>query len=671
MDWQSIQPIFHWLSDHPAWSGLFVFLIALTESLVIVGLIVPGTILMFGVGTLVGTGVLDVKLVLLLAFAGAVLGDGISFWFGATYREKISGFWPFKNNPNILKKGHDFFGRHGGKSVFFGRFIGPLRPVIPAVAGMMHMPAKKFFAINVLSAAGWAPFYLIPGILFGTSIGLASAIGSRLVIILLGIFFVSVLLFYVVKKSMLFIEPKLEGWFSKLIRWSNKYTLLRLTIGALVDPHKKEKNALLYSALFIVILFSFLTVFVASLWSPWIASLDLLIANVSTLIRSATSDKLMWVIQVSFSWMVLLLFVINTFIGFYSNGVRKAFWYYVGLLALTFFTSWVVAVIYTSLTSLFVNTFVFVQLALFVNALLFYIVISSESLVNSKRWISYSFAIFLIFIFSFSDIYFGLLSFSLVLVAVSLSVIWLLLFSLGYRRHWHEIRSFSFISGSSVMVCILTASMMIYGDFQRDLLILPKDKIEIVSQTDWLKTYWQRLPEKREDIFGNKKIRLNLQWQGNIAAIEQTLLKKGWHPSPDITFKSLLYWLAPEPDLSQIIRLPQTNYDKTESVLYVKPYGNDNQQLVFQLWPTKTSIDDQRVWVGSVSVQKLITGERWLAFFRVENSDPKGLLMFDELDERWEVNIRENNMSELGPVKDYTLLVSKKPVGATIEKQEK
>ena len=78
MDWQLIQPIFHWLSDHPAWSGLFVFLIALTESLVIVGLIVPGTVLMFGVGTLVGAGVLDVKLVLFLAFIGAVIGDSIS-----------------------------------------------------------------------------------------------------------------------------------------------------------------------------------------------------------------------------------------------------------------------------------------------------------------------------------------------------------------------------------------------------------------------------------------------------------------------------------------------------------------------------------------------------------------------------------------------------------------
>ena len=73
MDWQSIQPIFTWLSENPAWSGVFVFLIAFSESLLIVGLIVPGTVLMFGVGTLVGTGVLDIQETLLVAFFGAVV----------------------------------------------------------------------------------------------------------------------------------------------------------------------------------------------------------------------------------------------------------------------------------------------------------------------------------------------------------------------------------------------------------------------------------------------------------------------------------------------------------------------------------------------------------------------------------------------------------------------
>ncbi|HFE39074.1 MAG TPA: hypothetical protein ENK06_11760 [Gammaproteobacteria bacterium] len=209
MDWQSIQPFFTWLSENPAWSGLIVFLIALSESLLIVGLIVPGTILMFGVGTLVGTGVLDIHETLLLAFLGAVIGDGISYGIGAYYHEQIAKLWPLKNNPDYLTRGKRYFNKHGGKSVLFGRFIGPVRPVIPAVAGMMGMSKKYFFTVNIISAAAWAPFYLIPGIVFGTSIGLASVIGMRLVVLLLVLFIGGLLGIWLLRKSSAIIVPRI------------------------------------------------------------------------------------------------------------------------------------------------------------------------------------------------------------------------------------------------------------------------------------------------------------------------------------------------------------------------------------------------------------------------------------------------------------------------------
>ena len=199
MDWQSIQPLFNWLTDHPYWYGLIVFLIAFTESLLIVGLIVPGTVLMFGVGTLVGVGVLDVKVVLLLAFSGAVLGDGVSFWIGARYKQEISQLWPFKDKPHLLVGGKTFFKKHGGKSIFFGRFVGPVRPIVPAVAGMMGMSSRKFIFLNVASAAVWAPFYLIPGMLFGGSIELAQLIGLRVFILIAILLIVVGALYYLFK----------------------------------------------------------------------------------------------------------------------------------------------------------------------------------------------------------------------------------------------------------------------------------------------------------------------------------------------------------------------------------------------------------------------------------------------------------------------------------------
>jgi len=82
------------ITHHSALAYGTVFLISLSESLALVGLIVPGTVIMFGVGAIVATGSLGLKPVLLLAAAGAVVGDGISLWLGHHYQEELRRIWP-------------------------------------------------------------------------------------------------------------------------------------------------------------------------------------------------------------------------------------------------------------------------------------------------------------------------------------------------------------------------------------------------------------------------------------------------------------------------------------------------------------------------------------------------------------------------------------------------
>lgn len=693
MDWQSIQPLFHWLSDHPFWSGFFVFLIALTESLVIVGLIVPGTVLMFGVGTLVGTGVLDIKLVLFLAFAGAVLGDGISFWIGAKYRDQISGFWPFKNNPQILLKGKEFFTRHGGKSIFFGRFVGPVRPVIPAVAGMMHMPANQFLFINVLSAAGWAPFYLIPGIIFGTSIGLASAIGSRLVIILLSLFIGIGLIVFLIRKTMAYATPKLERWFSVVMQWSelqiyeeqisgkqrsenirslNRY-LIASIISAFIDPKKNVVKSLSVVIVLLICLISFLSVFIFGFLSQSISEVNLVVSNVFGLLRTTPGDEFMWMIQVAMSWLVLLLFLINLFVNFLYSGTKKAFFYFLLLLIVTLISSYGLIFLVEYITEKAINASAWIQVSILVSATLFYVVVASESILQPRRWILYSFASLLILIFCFSNLYFSVLPVSYLFLATNLSVIWVILFSLAYRRHVHEVKSLSFVSASSILILILTASTMIHSGLYRDVISEMKTERRTFSRADWQNKVWLALSEKRSDVFGVKKYFLNLQWHGEINEIKQILESSGWILSGDNSLKTVLYWLAPEPELNKITRLPQTHNGKTESLLLIKPYDfgasgdadgvaidADERQLTLQLWPSNVLLENNiPVWVGLLSVQRLVSNERWLPFFRVENASVSELLNTMELDDSWKTTIKERNMPELADGKQKILLLEK------------
>jgi len=182
---QSIQPLLDWISAHPQWAGLVVFLVAASESLVVVGILVPGVVLMTGVGALIGLGTLDFWSCMFWATMGAIVGDGVSYWLGVHFHRQIQSLWPMSRYPELVPKGEAFFKKHGGKSVFFGRFIGPIRAIIPTIAGIMEMPPARFYLVNVLSAILWAPVVLLPVVVLGASLTVASQASTRLVIVLI------------------------------------------------------------------------------------------------------------------------------------------------------------------------------------------------------------------------------------------------------------------------------------------------------------------------------------------------------------------------------------------------------------------------------------------------------------------------------------------------------
>lgn len=158
-----------WLGSHTRWLGLAIFLIALAESLAVAGLLIPGVLLLFAVSALAGGGSLGLLAALSWAFAGAVCGDLISFAMGRWFHQDIRRIRLFARHPHWLDRGESFFRRYGIYSIVLGRFIGPIRPIIPMVAGMFDMPFWRFLLVNVLSAIAWAPAYVLPGYIAGNA----------------------------------------------------------------------------------------------------------------------------------------------------------------------------------------------------------------------------------------------------------------------------------------------------------------------------------------------------------------------------------------------------------------------------------------------------------------------------------------------------------------------
>jgi undecaprenyl-diphosphatase len=149
-------------------SYFFIFLISLAESLAFIGLIIPGTTFLIIFGFFLSNGAFDWSALATASIMGAIIGDGISFYLGKNNKNFFQKHHKiFKEE--YLKKSENFIDKHGNKSVFLGRFIGPLRPIIPFVAGMFNIKTSRFFFWNILSAFGWAALYLSIGYFFGES----------------------------------------------------------------------------------------------------------------------------------------------------------------------------------------------------------------------------------------------------------------------------------------------------------------------------------------------------------------------------------------------------------------------------------------------------------------------------------------------------------------------
>lgn len=148
---------------HQGWTPLIVGVLAFCESLAVLSLFVPATVMLLGIGALMGSVGIPFVPVMLAGAAGAALGDWISYEFGHYYKEGAKGMWPLSRYPAMVTRGEEFCRRWGAGGVAIGRFFGPARAVVPLVAGIFGVGRLPFQVANVLSALVWAFAMLAPG----------------------------------------------------------------------------------------------------------------------------------------------------------------------------------------------------------------------------------------------------------------------------------------------------------------------------------------------------------------------------------------------------------------------------------------------------------------------------------------------------------------------------
>jgi membrane protein DedA with SNARE-associated domain len=164
-----------------AWTYLLVGVFAFAETGAFVGLVVPGETVMLLGGAVAGQGAISIYLLIAIAWFSAWAGDTTSFFLG----RRLGREFVMRNGPRFgisherFERVEDYFSRHGGKTIFIGRFISLVRAFAPFIAGSSGMRYRAFVPYSILGTGLWASAHILIGYFFSRSIDTAAKYAGR------------------------------------------------------------------------------------------------------------------------------------------------------------------------------------------------------------------------------------------------------------------------------------------------------------------------------------------------------------------------------------------------------------------------------------------------------------------------------------------------------------
>jgi len=626
-----METLLEWIATHPHWAGLAVFLVAFTESLAIVGLFMPGAFLMFGIGALIALDHLAFLPIMAWAVVGAILGDGLSFWIGRHFQQELRAIWPFRNYPRLVNRGVDFFHHHGGKSILFGRFIGPVRPIMPAVAGMLGMPIGRYVTINILSGIAWAPAYLLPGMLFGASLELAAAVAGRLALLLLllaGLFW---FIFSLARGLWRLAAPRAHMAVLRLLDWGHHHPRFAALTTAIGDPGGPEVRGLAVLA-FVLLAGAVLLFGVVHAIFPVSGSLDQTLHGLLLGLRTPQADLLLIAVTELGDGLFLILYVtlVALGLGWYDRTAAR---------------HWLAAAAFAALApALLKGLFQLPRPEPFdlllgstsfpsahaLRATVIYgfaTVLLVRAVPMAARWLPYGVTALLITAIAFSRPYLGVHWPSDVLAGMLLGTLWVVLLGTAYRVRATAPAAPARLTTVLLLPLVVVAVIYIPLRLESDVAHYNPTRAPTTLGMDrWQLNPWPELaihtPEA--SAIGGAPV---LAWAAPLDCITVTLDRAGWQPAQRDGLMRWLRTLNPTAPLVELPPLPQVR-DGREAVGLRVQVDKEGSRLVLRLWDSGLRLDGVEgipIWIGRLTRERQAVLLGLMAYARGEPAESTDL----------------------------------------------
>ncbi|ADZ72681.1 bifunctional DedA family/phosphatase PAP2 family protein [Polymorphum gilvum] len=610
------------IGDNPGFAGAIVFLIAMGEALFIVGLFVPSTVVLVGAGTLVGLGKLEAWPIFLWTTLGAIAGDAVSYWIGHVYKDRLKSVWPLSRYRSLVERGEAFFLRHGGKSVFIGRFVPGVKAVVPGIAGMVGMNATRFTIINVVSAVAWAIAHLGPGFLAGTAFSALGEVSGRLALVL-GVLCVIVFVAVMLGRWLILIVlPLFPGTHVALVAWcARRPDRLSRWVARTFDPEHPRSAGMLVSALLLLVTMPAFFWVVAEI-APGEAMLqaDVAIRNLFQSLRTPLGDHIMvFITMLGDGVVVTVVTLAAAGYLFLRRAWRRALGFLVAMTGAALFVPLLkLTVLRLRPLELYdgAHAYSFPSGHATLNAVLYGIL---TVLVAHDRspWTKAA-------LFTVTAAYVLALGFSRVYLGAhwASDVVAGLLFGVAM------VSAFGFVFGSihnekvgrTVLAVLVAAVLAAAGGWHVhrafDAAVASYEPVlvdEVLAADAWLAGRWAELPARRIGLSGEDREPLVIQHAGLPARFAEVLAEHGWRRPPRWSIASAAGFVAGRTAAEDLPVLPRTQNGRRPALILIRddpPDAPDAGRWILRLWPAGVALDagGRRIplYVGGVLHEKIL-----------------------------------------------------------------
>lgn len=638
MDAASLDTFTTWINAHPIAAGLMIFLIAFGDSLVIVGIAVTAMPLLFAAGMLVGLGHINGTYALISAMLGVLLGDGLSFWVGRRFGPQLRQSWPFSRYPQWLESGERTFRRHGVKSIVIARFVGAIRPFVPAIVGMLGMPLRRYLPASAFAAVLWSVSMIVPGWAFGTSLDLLSAVAGRLAIVLAVVLGLLALIWAGVYYLWRWAAPRTTKILERALAWSHRHPVLGRYSGALIDPNRPESASLALLAMALLFAgWAFFTVLIDVNGGSAPAALDWAVHQLLFGLRHPLADPIMAFLATLGDVQALAPAVIAVFLWLWWRQRRIAAWHWLAAPAFALGLAWSLGYLLDmprppAATAAPGFGFPSASVTLATVVYGFFAVLIARELPGRRRVWPYVLAGLLVGLLGFARLYLGAHWLSDVLAGIFLGLVWITALGIAYRRR--VVRAFWVTPTATVFFSIallatawhgLHSTGAVLAEFQPPLVRTP-----LPQALWWNSRAPALLPTRRNELRGRDAWPLNIQYAGDLDSLRARLLLSGWDTYTPGGWSALLKTMDRKASPDTLAILPATHQGRAESLLMVRRSGDASTKRLLRLWPTHYALSPhgEPLWIGVVQDVRFSSRFDFFCYWAVQ---PESRALLDEL----------------------------------------